>query len=119
VLRAGGVYIVSTPRVEGTARSPYHAVEFSQDDLERLLRRYFDDVELYGQRRVQTRRHRLMQSVDVLGLRRRLPFLRRAGRLLLGTSAMADVSSDGILISREGIEGASELVAVCRRPRRP
>jgi SAM-dependent methyltransferase len=115
VLRTGGVYIVSTPH--GSSGSPYHVVEFSRADFERLLRRFFDEVELYGQRRVQTRRHRLMQRLDVLGMRRRLPFLHGAGRLLLGTAAMADVDSEGILISREGIERASELLAVCRRPR--
>jgi SAM-dependent methyltransferase len=122
VLRADGVYVVSTPRAEGAdgaLKSPYHIVEYSHDELARLLRSFFAEVEVFGQRRAQTRRHRLMQSVDVLGLRRRLPFLRRAGRLLLDTAAMADVESEGILISREGIERASELVAVCRRPRRP
>lgn len=121
VLRPDGVYLVSTPRAERTTaapENPHHTVEFSQGDLERLLRRYFDEVELYGQRRLQTRRHRLLQRLDVLGLRRRLLFLRPAGRLLLGTAATADVGSEGIVISREGIERASELVAVCRSPRR-
>lgn len=122
VLRPDGVYIASTPRVERTSltpENPYHTVEFSQADFESLLRRHFDEVELYGQRRVQTRRHRLLRRLDVLGLRRRLPaFFRRAGRLLLGTAATADVESEGIVISRERIERASELVAVCRRPRR-
>lgn len=119
VLRPEGVYIVSTPRVEGATKSPFHAFEFSRADLERLLLRFFEEVELYGQRRVQTRRHRLMQRIDVLGLRRQLPFLRRAGRPLLGTAATAEVGTDGILISREGIERATELVAVCRGPHRP
>jgi len=120
VLRPGGVYIASTPRAERTTvmpENPYHRVEFSQDDFQRLLGRYFGEVELYGQRRLQTRRHRLLQRLDVLGLRRRLPFLRKAGRPLLGTAATADVGSEGIVISREGIERASELVAVCSRPR--
>lgn len=117
VLRPDGVYIVSTPRAVATTAqpdNPYHAVEYSQDDLERLLGRFFAEVELYGQRRLQTRRHRLLQRLDVLGLRRRLPFLRWTGRLLLGTTATADVRSEGIVISQEGIERASELVAVCR-----
>jgi len=120
VLRRGGVYIASTPRVDRTSLTPgnpYHALEFSRDDLESLLRRFFDKVEIYGQRRVQTRRHRLLLRLDVLGLRRRLPFLRKTGRLLLGTAATADVTSERIVISREGIGRASELVAVCRSPR--
>ena len=78
-----------------------------------MLRGQFAEVELYGQRRLQTARHRALQRIDVLGLRRRLTFLRPASRLL-GTAPMADVSLDGIEIVRNGIEHASELVAVCR-----
>lgn len=122
VLRPAGVYVVSTPRAERTTvtpENPYHSIEFSRADFESLLARYFEEVELYGQSRVQTRRHRLFQRVDVFGLRRRLRVLRPAGRFLLGTKATADVASSGIVISRDGIERASELVAVCRGPRRP
>ena len=71
-------------------------------------------MELYGQRRLQTARHRLLQRVDVLGLRRRLTFLRRASRLL-GTPPMAEVGLEGITIEPGRLEGATELVAVCRR----
>ncbi len=120
VLRPGGVYIASTPRVERTTvtpDNPHHRVEFSQDDFRSLLGGHFGEVELYGQRRAQTRRHRLLRRLDVLGLRRRLPFLRRTGRPLLGTAATADVRSEEIVISREGIERASELIAVCSSPR--
>ena len=119
VLRPGGVYIASTPRVERTTttpKNPYHRIELSQEDFRRLLGSHFRDVELYGQRRLQTRRHRLGQRLDVLGLRRRLPFLRTAGRPLLGTAATADVTRDGIVITKERIERATEIVAVCRRP---
>ena len=120
VLRPEGIFVVSTPRVDATTRAPdnpLHRVELSRDDFEAALRSRFEEVELYGQRRLQTTRHLLLQRVDVLGLRRRLPFLRRASRLV-GTAPMADVTLDGITIARDGIERASELVAVCRRPRR-
>lgn len=116
VLRPGGSFLVSTPRATRTEpepENPFHAVELSRADFEALLRRHFDEVELYGQRRLQTRRHRLLQRVDALGLRRRLTFLRPASRLL-GTAPMAEVASDGIVIDREHLERASELVAVCR-----
>lgn len=116
VLRPGGTFLVSTPRAARTRlepENPFHAVELSQDDFAALLGRHFGEVELYGQRRLQTRRHRLLQRADVLGLRRRLAFLRPASRLL-GTAPMAEVSSDGIVIERDGIERATELVAVCR-----
>jgi SAM-dependent methyltransferase len=119
VLRPGGVFLVSTPRVDETTHdpdNPFHAVELSQADFERLLRARFASVEVYGQRRLQTARHRLVQRADVLGLRRRLPFLRRASRLL-GTAPTTDVTSAGIVIERDGVERATELVAVCREPR--
>jgi SAM-dependent methyltransferase len=119
VLRGDGTLIVSTPRALSTTyepRNPFHRVEFATSDFEALLSRYFETVDLYGQRRLQTRRHRVLQRVDVLGLRRRLPSLRRASRLL-GTPPMADVGLDGLVIERDGIERASELVAVCSGPR--
>jgi SAM-dependent methyltransferase len=117
VLRPGGALVVSTPRAEETTaapENPFHRMELSRDDFEALLRRFFGEVELYGQRRLQTARHRLMQRADVLGLRKRLPFLRPASRLL-GTAPTAEVTADGIVIERDGLEQATELVAVCRR----
>jgi SAM-dependent methyltransferase len=116
VLRPAGVFLVSTPRVDETTASPenpFHHVELSPDDFEALLRRFFREVELYGQRRLQTGRHRLVQRLDVLGLRRRLPPSRRAARLL-GTAPMAEVTTEGVVIERGRLDRASELVAVCR-----
>jgi 2-polyprenyl-3-methyl-5-hydroxy-6-metoxy-1,4-benzoquinol methylase len=121
VLHDEGVLVVSTPQVERTTTTPanpYHRVEFARADFEALLGRHFVSVELYGQHRVQTRRHRIAQRLDVLGLRRRVAFLRRAS-VLLGTAPMANLTADDIVIERESIERASELVAVCRTPRRP
>ncbi len=120
VLRDEGEYLVSTPRAERTTTSPenpHHLVEYSAADFEELLRGFFAEVELYGQRRLQTAGHRAMQRLDVLGLRRRLGFLRGASRLLW-TTPTADLTADDIVIGRDGIERASELVAVCRRPLR-
>jgi SAM-dependent methyltransferase len=116
VLRRGGVFLVSTPQAGRTTEAPdnpFHQVELSRGDFEALLRRHFDDVELYGQRRLRTARHRLAVRLDVLGLRKRLPFLRPASRLL-GTSPMAEVPLGGITIERGDLDRATELVAVCR-----
>ncbi|MEP6978493.1 MAG: class I SAM-dependent methyltransferase [Thermoleophilia bacterium] len=116
VTRPGGVCLVSTPRVDETTRNPenpFHSVELSAADLERLLRAHFGEVTLYGQRRLQSARHRTMQRLDPLGLRKRLTFLRPASRLL-GTPPMAEVSLAEIEITRNGVEGANEIVAVCR-----
>lgn len=117
VLRPAGVFLVSTPRVDVTTAAPanpFHRVELSRADFESLLRRFFGEVELFGQRRLQTARHRLLQRADVLGLRKRLTFLRPASRLV-GTAPMAEVTADGIVIERYGLEQATELVAVCRK----
>jgi SAM-dependent methyltransferase len=117
VLRPGGTLVVSTPNARQTTHAPdnpFHEVELSAADFERLLRSHFADVELYGQRRLQTARHRVLQRVDVLGLRRRLTFLRPASRLL-GTPPMAEVELAGIAIEPGKLERATELVAVCRR----
>lgn len=117
VLTPDGVLVVSTPRSAHGARSPanpYHEREFARGEFERLLRASFGRVDVYGQRRVQTGRHRALQRLDVLGLRRRLPFLRRASRLVTGTAPMDAVSSEGIVISADGVDEATELVAVCR-----
>jgi SAM-dependent methyltransferase len=116
VLRTDGTCVVSTPRAERTTRTPenpFHVLELSPDDFAALLRERFDDVELYGQRRLQTARHRALQRLDVLGLRKRLTFLRPASRLL-GTPPMAEVGLDEIAIDRDALATASELVAVCR-----
>jgi SAM-dependent methyltransferase len=118
VLAPSGVFLVSTPQARQTThrpQNPYHFVEYARGDFEALLRGFFAEVELYGQRRLQTRRHRVLQRLDVLGLRRRLPVLGRASALV-GTAPTTAVTLDGIVIERAALERASELVAVCRGP---
>jgi SAM-dependent methyltransferase len=119
VLRPGGAFLASTPRAErttGSPQNPFHAVEYAAADFERLLRGYFADVELYGQRRLQTRRHRLLQRIDVLGVRHRMQPT-RATAALLGTRPTAALTLDDVVIERGAVDRASELVAVCTRPR--
>jgi SAM-dependent methyltransferase len=116
VLRPGGTFFVSTPRADRTNErpaNPFHEREFSAPDLEALLRLRFPAVELLGQRRRQTSRHRALQRLDVLGVRKRLPFLRGIGRVVTGTPATADLSSADVEIATE-LDGATELIAVCR-----
>lgn len=120
VLRPDGAFVVSTPKAAATIDhpdNPFHRVEYSVDDFARLLSTYFDEVDLFGQRRLQTRRHRTLQRLDVFGLRRRLSFLSRL-EPLVGTAPTDAVTLDGIIIEREDIDRASEIVAVCTAPRR-
>jgi 2-polyprenyl-3-methyl-5-hydroxy-6-metoxy-1,4-benzoquinol methylase len=117
VLRPGGLFFASTPQVDVTTEAPdnpFHRIELARADFEQLLALFFTDVDVYGQYRLQTRRHRAMQKLDVLGLRKRLTFLRPASKVL-GTAPMAEVSTDGIAIDKAGLDRATELVAVCRR----
>ena len=117
VLGDDGVLVVSTPRAAQTTReppNPYHRVEFSRADFERLLRQHFATVSMYGQRRLQTTRHRIAQRLDVLGLRKRLPIPRPASRLV-GTPPTAEATLDDYEISPDAVHAATELVAVCRR----
>lgn len=119
VLRPSGAFVVSTPNVEHTTerpRNPFHHVEYERDDFVRLLTPHFESIDLFGQRRRSTRRYRMLRQLDVLGLRRRLAFLRRAGPLV-GTAPTEAVTLDDVVIDRERIEQATELVAVCTRPR--
>jgi SAM-dependent methyltransferase len=118
VLRPGGVLVLSTPHVaETTDRpdNPFHERELSRADFTALLGRHFADVELYGQRRRETRRHELLRRLDVLGLRRRVELLRRVSGAVTGSPATDFLSADDVLIERDGFEGATELVAVARR----
>ena len=76
VVREDGVYVVSTPRADRTTHdpdNPFHEIEYSVDDFRALLEHSFRSVQLYGQTRVDTQAHRVLRSLDVFGLRRRIP----------------------------------------------
>jgi len=117
VLRTGGVFIVSTPRVDHTTHTPsnpYHRVEFSLEDFAALLTPSFTSVVMYGEHRRQTSLHRLLQRLDVLGLRRRSKLVRRAAALT-GTPAMENAQLSDVAITQANAEAARVLVAVCTR----
>lgn len=119
VLRPSGVYIASTPKADRTTHSPanpFHTVEFSPDDFTKLLGRHFGEVQLYGQRRLQTRRHQALQRLDVLGLRRRLGLrLVGAAARAAGTPSTADQDMNDLVIDHD-LAKAVDLVALCCRP---
>lgn len=118
LLRPDGVYIVSTPRAETTTyqpENPFHRVEFSAGDFEQLLRSHFREVELFGQRRLQTRRHRAMQMLVPVAARRLLRTIPFASRLL-GTPPTEAVTAADVVIAGTAIDRAAELVGVCRLP---
>ena len=119
----GGARVASRRRVRrldaarrrtcASPANPFHETEYAPDDFASLLRESFESVELYGQRRLETRRHRALRRLDVLGLRRRSAILRRASAVT-GTAPTTDVTLDGVVIEPGALDGASEVVAVCR-----
>jgi len=117
VLVPGGIYLVSTPRVKRTTRkpeNPYHLVEFSAGDFAALLSRYFSSIEVWGQRRAQSRTHYWLQRLDVIHLRRVVPScLRHAVDSALGTTPFEEMQPRDQLIVKGDIRGAEYVVAVC------
>ncbi len=117
VLRPGGMYVVSTPKVRRTTKrpkNPHHTVEFSAEDFRTLLRKYFHVVELHGQLRVQGRFHYWLQKLDVVGLRHRIPnkWRRRINRRL-GTVPFEEMELADQKIVREDLKRAHDMIAVC------
>lgn len=116
VLRPGGTYVVSTPNAPETTRTPpnpHHRIELSRADFEAMLRARFGTVEMYGERRLETARHRLLKRLDILGLRRHLRPV-AAASAVSGSRPTALLTLDDIVIDAAHLDAASELVAVCR-----
>jgi SAM-dependent methyltransferase len=119
VLRPDGTWLVSTPQADETTHTPanpYHRVEFARGDFLTLLEQGFAQVELYGQRRLETRSHQLLRRLDIFGLRRHSRLLRRASAVS-GTPAVEFATADDVVIERNDLDRASELYAVCTQPR--
>jgi 2-polyprenyl-3-methyl-5-hydroxy-6-metoxy-1,4-benzoquinol methylase len=118
VLNAEGIYVASTPNVKRTTQNPanpFHTTEYAPADFEQLLAGAFHDVQLYGQHRHVTARHSLLRKLDVLGLRRRVRL--PAAEALLGSRVTSTIALDDVIIAQGRVEGASEIIAVCRNPR--
>ena len=118
VLAPGGVFIVSTPlvaRTNSSPRNPHHTIEFSLQDFDALLGEHFGDVELFGQSRVQSTAHRVLQRLDVLGIRHIVPaFLRKSATRALATVPYEDMALDNQQIVLGDFDHAHDVVAVCR-----
>jgi SAM-dependent methyltransferase len=115
VLRDCGVYVASTPRADVTdtaPENPFHTIEYSPEDFAELLGDVFKNVELYGQRRRETRRHKLLRNLDVFGIRRRMRVPGVAA--ITGSQPTTDLMLADIEIERGKLRGASEIIAVCR-----
>lgn len=119
ILADPGVYVMSTP-MPGTGGSPrenpFHHHEFSSEELTRLLRGFFSDVQIAGQRRLRNSVQRTALRMDVLGLRR-LPALKPIARVLshaMRARSTVDARVEDFVIGEVG-EDTTELVAVARK----
>lgn len=120
VLRKEGKFIFSVPHVRKTKynpENPYHRIEFSQKDLESILKKYFREVEIFGERRLQSVFHYYLQRIDIFHLRALLSNSARSRVChALATRCWDEVSLKDIVISKEGISRSTELIGVCRFP---
>ena len=120
VLKQEGEFIFSVPHVKNTRYTPlnpYHRVEFSQKDLEAILKKYFRAVEIFGQRRKQSTLHYYLQRIDVFHLRALLPnFARRKICHALVTHSWDEVNLEDIVITAQGLSCSTELIGICRFP---
>ncbi len=117
VLSPGGYFIVSTPCVVHTTtrpRNPFHRQEWSPKDFEILLDQYFDQVQLFGQKRRQTLISTWLKRFDFLNLRILLLPLGLTQRIARasGVRATPDSHLVDVLIQPGDLRRASEIIAV-------
>ncbi|GIW06778.1 MAG: hypothetical protein KatS3mg060_1583 [Dehalococcoidia bacterium] len=122
VLKPGGVFVLTTPnRLRSSptpgSRWPEHLREYSPDELSRLLRGRFGDVELWGQSIPLYERHpvrRLVRFVAPL-VKPVLPRPLRVRALpALQYTIRAEINLEDVVISRDSVAEQPTLVAVCR-----
>lgn len=122
VLRADGRLIVSTPRKwrsTNRPRNPFHSYEWSTRAFKKLLTERFDNVTIFGQNREQSSLHWVLQRLDVAGLRHHVPDVpRRLFARILRTPSEEEIASRHFYFSEIGLWRATNIVAVCRGPRR-
>lgn len=118
ILKDDGLFIVSTPHVKKTnynPKNPYHKVEFSSKEFEKLLKKFFIEVEIFGQRRLQSILHYYFQKIDIFHLRAILPtFFRRKICHALATHSWDETGLRDFVISKDRIKHATELIGICR-----
>jgi glycosyltransferase involved in cell wall biosynthesis/ubiquinone/menaquinone biosynthesis C-methylase UbiE len=119
VLKEDGIFVLSTPHVKKTSynpNNPYHRVEFSKQDFEDILREYFVNIEIFGQRRRQSKLHFYLQQIDFFHLRAMLPdFLRRGICHASATRSWDEASLEDFIITKDKIKHTLALIGVCKR----
>ncbi len=118
ILNKDGIFILSTPNVKKTSRNPgnsYHKVEFCKNDFEDILKEYFINIEIFGQRRRQSVLHYYLQKIDVFHLRAKLPGLLRSKIChALATHSWDEANLEDFTITKNKIKHALALIGVCK-----
>ncbi len=118
LLRENGIFIISTPyakKTTHTPKNPFHKNEFSPGDFEHLLRKYFKEVEIFGQKRVQSAIHYYLQKLDIFHLRAKLPSLiRKKICHAAATHSWDEAGLEDLAVTKGSIKRAAQLIGVCR-----
>lgn len=132
---SGGTLMLTTPnRLRTFSENPYHVREYTVAELEALLRKVFDDVRIMGMHgndkveafdRGREAAVKRILRLDPLGIRNLLPeaFVRFAFAKLAvlvrrsargGMAADADIVPEDFFVSKDNVDRALDLVALCR-----
>ena len=104
-----------TKKTNDAPKNPFHKVEFSPEDLEYLLRKYFKKVEIYGQRRRQSSAHYYLQKIDIFHWRAKLSgLLRKKICHVLATHSWDETNLEDFTITKDKIKHALVLIGVCK-----
>ena len=122
VLKDGGIYLVSTPCVSQTTNhpnNPFHFKEWSCEDFRKLLSRYFDSVQLFGQKRKESALHRFLRKLDPWNLHAkiRVPHLTNTLSRMTGTAGFSEMEIADFDIAEEDFQNADYIIGICRKGR--
>jgi len=121
VLKKTGIFFISTPwvqKAEQTPLNPHHKREWSHPDFKEFLEKYFLDVQIGWQIRKQTSAHRILQKLDFLRLRTKVPLrLTKTLAHATGTTAFSELKLADMEIQLVFSEDPLSQIAVCTRPR--
>lgn len=137
ILTPKGVFVVSTPNrlvqsPNGKLMSPYHTKEYDPQEFERLLKKHFSHVTIFGQRKSK----KAIQSVDAFMFSQKvrqtlvdLDFLRFRKLFspdtkeiiwkylgnLVGRKAQENITNSDYLITKKNLDSSEYLLAVCKK----
>jgi 2-polyprenyl-3-methyl-5-hydroxy-6-metoxy-1,4-benzoquinol methylase len=121
VLTKKGIFIISTPNAKdkSSVKSKFHFREYNPGQLRRLLKKYFSDVTLYGQRfnpllikNSEEKAKQLAGASKILG--KYIPdSLKNYIYSKFFNKYLLSVGVDDILIEKEKFEGTGNIIGVC------